>query len=114
MGLQNVRTENGITIVELHGRLNVGPVLADAETEMHRLLKEGHDKIVVDMRSLDYIDSASLGMLTACRNQLADRGGHVRLAGAHGTVARILKVIHMDKIMPVDDTPEAAIAALSA
>ncbi|MFM2124586.1 MAG: hypothetical protein RL328_1037, partial [Acidobacteriota bacterium] len=36
-----------------------------------------------------------------------------RLTGAHGTIARILKVIHMDKIMPVDETVEAAVAAFS-
>jgi anti-anti-sigma factor len=113
MGLQNVRTENGITIVELHGRLNVGPSLADAEAAMQNLLKEGCNKILVDLRSLDYIDSASLGMLTACRNQLLEKGGQIRLAGAHGTIARILKVIHMDKIMPVDETVEAAVAAFS-
>jgi anti-sigma B factor antagonist len=113
MSLENVRTENGITIVELHGRLSVGKNLADIESEMQKLIKDGTTKLVVDLRSLDYIDSASLGMLTACRNQLVDKGGQIRLAGAHGTIARIFKVVHMDKIIPCDETIEAAVAALA-
>ena len=114
MALQNVRTtENGVTIVELHGRLSVGKGLADIETEIQDIIKGGCTKLIVDLASLDYIDSASLGMLTASRNQLTNTGGQIRLCRAHGTTARVLKVIHMDKIMPVDETLEESQAALA-
>ena len=37
----------------------------------------------------------------------------MRLAGAHGVPARVFKMIHMDKIMPVDENLDAALAALA-
>ena len=114
MSLQNVRTtDNGITVVELHGRLALGKGLAEAEEELHKIVKDGCKKLVVELSSLDYIDSASLGMLTGACSQITAAGGSMRLAGAHGVPARVFKMIHMDKIMPVDENLDAALAALA-
>ncbi len=105
--------EPGITIVSLSGRLNVGKNLSEAQTMIAELIRFGARKIILDLSAVDYIDSASLGMLTGCHTEMQEAGGQLRIAGAQGPVDRTLHVIHMEKIMPVDASVDIATKALS-
>ncbi|MEP6961692.1 MAG: STAS domain-containing protein [Acidobacteriota bacterium] len=113
MATHTTRTvEPGITVVEISGSLQVGKNLAATETALHALIKEGARKMVVDLSGLEHIDSSGLGMLTGCRTEMSEAGGHFRLAGATGPIGRIFGVIHMDEIIPVDADVAAACLAL--
>jgi anti-anti-sigma factor len=114
MATRTVRTvDPGITIVSLTGRLNVGKNLSEAQTLIAELIQFGARKIILDLTGLDYIDSASIGVLVGCNDEMKEAGGQIRLAGAHGPIERTFAVIHMEKIMPVDADVDIARQALS-
>jgi anti-sigma B factor antagonist len=114
MATSTVRTvEPGITIITLSGRLNVGRNLSAVQTQIQEFIQFGARKIILDFSGVEYIDSASLGMLTGCHTEMQDAGGQIRIAGAQGPVDRTLHVIHMEKIMPVDASVDIALKALS-
>lgn len=52
--------------------------------------------IEVDMRNVDYIDSAALGMLLSLRKSVGDEVA-VRLVSAKPSVLNILKIANFDK-----------------
>lgn len=114
MATRTVRTvDPGISIVALTGRLNVGKNLSEAQTLIAELIAFGARKIILDFSELDYIDSAGIGMLTSCRNEMLEAGGQIRIAGAKGPIERTFQIIQMAKIIPLDANVDASLQVLS-
>ncbi|HEY1335904.1 MAG TPA: STAS domain-containing protein [Bryobacteraceae bacterium] len=72
------REREGITILELKGRLTVGPE-ATAFREKVGALNTGDRKLVLDMGGVDYVDSTGLGALVMIATSLRKNGGNVKL-----------------------------------
>jgi anti-sigma B factor antagonist len=109
MATRKLRTvEPGITILEIAGRLNVGTHMTATEAQISQIIQMGSRKLILDFSKLDYIDSASIGMLTGVYKEMVEAGGQIRTVVALGPVAKVLKLIHMEKILPVD--PDVATA----
>ena len=108
------RVEPDITLVEISGRLNLGNLLSSTETSLRRLVDEGARKLVIDVASLEYIDSSGIGMLVGCNGHLDQNGGRMRIAGAQGLVAKSFAVVHIDRIVPLDADVESACRNFSA
>jgi anti-sigma B factor antagonist len=107
------RIEPDLTVVEISGRLNLGNTLLSIENSIERLIAEGARKLIVDLTGLDYIDSAGIGVLVSCSGHVEQSGGRMRIAGAHGIVARAFELVHMDRIAPLDADVESASRQLS-
>ncbi len=106
------QVEPNVTVVELTGHLNLGNELMSLENAVKRLIDDGARKLVFDVTRLDYIDSAGIGMLVGCNGQMDRAGGKMRVAGAHGTVAKAFEVVHMDRITSLDADVDAALGNL--
>lgn len=106
------QVEPNLTIVELSGHLNLGNELMTLESAVRRLIGEGARKLMIDLTHLDYIDSAGIGMLVGCNGQMDRAGGKMRVAGAHGAVAKAFEVVHMDRIVSLDADVDAALQNL--
>ncbi len=94
--------EPDITVVELAGRLHLGNTLSDIEAGIKKMIGDGCRKMVLDLTELGFIDSAAIGMLISCNGAMGQAGGRLRLAGAHGTVAKVFEVVHMSRIVALD------------
>jgi anti-sigma B factor antagonist len=95
------RVEPDITVFEISGRLNLGNLLQSAESAMRGLIDGGARKLVIDLTGLSAIDSSGIGTLISCAGQMDQLGGQVRLAGAQGSVGKILETVHMHRIIPL-------------
>ena len=102
IGTKTRQVPPDITVVEISGHLNLGNNLISIEGLLKRLIAEGTRKLVIDLASLDYIDSAGIGMLVSINGQMDAASGSVRIAGAHDSVAKVFGVVHLDKILPLD------------
>jgi len=96
------------TVVELTGRLLLGNSLGYAENAIKRLIDTGTLKLVLDLTSLDHIDSSGLGMLIFCSGRMEQAGGRMRIAGATPAVARVFAVAHADRILQIDPDLETS------
>jgi anti-anti-sigma factor len=100
--------EPGITVVEISGRLVLGNTLQSLESSVRRLIEEGSRKLIFDLAGLTSIDSAGIGMLVGANGLMEQSGGHVRIAGAQGGVAKTLDVVHLDKVIALDPNCDTA------
>jgi len=105
------RLESGVTVYEITGRLNLGNFLLTIESAIKRLIDQGERKLILDITGVNFIDSSGIGMLAACAGHMDQANGQMRIAGAQGTVAKALQVVHMDRIADLDPTVEASEAA---
>ncbi|WP_334099718.1 STAS domain-containing protein [Thermotoga petrophila] len=65
-------------------------------------------KIVLDLSSVSYMDSAGLGTLVVILKDAKINGKEFILSSLKESISRILKLTHLDKIFKITDTVEEA------
>ena len=106
------RKIGNVDVVEITGRLDFGNALAAIEESIMNLIELGSRRMVIHVPGLTAIDSAGVGMLMACNGHMDQKGGKLRIAGAHGGVARTFEVVHLDRLAPLDADLATACRAL--
>jgi len=107
-GMKTRRVEPDIDIVELVGNLTHGSALTWIETDIRRLIKEGARKLILDISQLRYTDSAGIGMFITVNGEIEQAGGQLRIAGANGMVAKSFTIVHIDRVMRMEASVDAA------
>ena len=101
-----------ITVYEISGRLSLSNTLISVENAIRGLIEGGARKMVIDLAKLNSIDSAGIGTLVSCSGHMEHAGGKFRVAGAHGTVAKVFAMVHMERILPLDADLQSAVESL--
>ncbi len=75
---------------------------------VHQELRKATDKInsavkrvIIDLRSTDYVDSSALGMLLVLRDKIGGDKQKVRIVNANPEVKKILEIASFDKLFTV-------------
>jgi anti-sigma B factor antagonist len=94
-----IRQANEVTLMDVSGRLTSfeGQAFRDA---IQRLLRQGENNIVLNLKGLDYLDSSGIGELV--RNYLAvvKKGGAMKVVGLAPKVEEILRVTQLYQVFP--------------
>jgi anti-sigma B factor antagonist len=72
------------------------------------------DRMVIDMSSVTFVDSAGLGALIGGIRRTRDLGGDVALACGRPTIRKLLHSTGFDRIVAVTETVQEAATALGA
>ena len=73
------REREGIAILDLKGRITVGPEAAALRDKVAGLSSAGMRNVVLNLAGVDYIDSTGLGALVICATTLRKNGGNIKL-----------------------------------
>jgi anti-anti-sigma factor len=66
------------------------PILSDFSGAVTALIAAGERKIIIDLTTVSYIDSATIGCLMDLYRQAAAAGGSLKLAGVNKRVETML------------------------
>lgn len=108
----NVNTEHagGIPVIRVEGQIDM-----DNYVEVHELIlaeiREGHPNIVLNFRKLDFMDSATLGMLLRSLDKTKQQGGLLVLV-TNPHVDRILSVTGLTNLFELFTNEPEAVASL--
>ena len=104
MALQIVeRDTNGVTVLELVGRVVLGDESNQLRTKLQDLLAAGKTKVVLDLAEVKYIDSAGLGTLVAGFTTAQNQGANLKLANL---TKKFDEQLHITKLVTVFDVYE--------
>jgi anti-sigma B factor antagonist len=92
------REREGIAILELKGRITVGPEASALREKVAALTSAGESKLVLELAGVDYIDSTGLGALVMCATSLRRNGGNVKLVAVN---RRNIELLVMTKLATV-------------
>ena len=92
------REREGITVLELNGRITVGPEASALRDKCAQLAAEGKKNIVLELSKVDFIDSTGLGALVICATSLRKAGGNVKLVNLN---RRNVELLVMTKLATV-------------
>lgn len=103
------RDVNGITVLDIDGRIVLGEESNAFREKVKGLLAAGKKKIVLNLANVSYIDSAGLGTLVATFHSARSQGAMLKLANLG---AKFKEVLQVTKLMTVFDTYESEAAAI--
>jgi anti-anti-sigma factor len=110
MSVEAKQLDSGIAVVTIAGRLSMGGETERLDATVKGLLQQDQKKFVLDITTLDYVDSSGLGMLVSCLTNVKKAGGELKLAGPNPRIRRIFAMTGVDTMMPMFDTLAAATA----
>ena len=73
------REREGVTILDIKGRLTAGKETTAFRDEISTLNQGGVHNVVLNLQSVDYIDSTGLGALVMCATSLRKSEGNMKL-----------------------------------
>ena len=89
----------GWTVWKIAGRVDI--TTAEAASKTGEEIMQRSEKTVLDMSDIAYISSAGIRVLMRLFDLAAKSGKQFAVAGAAGTVARVLKETGMDALLPM-------------
>lgn len=93
--------------VRLSGFLDVRGV-SEARVALNALLEAGDGDLLVDVRRLVAIDATGLALLVAIHRRALNDGRHLVLDGVGPSLARLLAVTRLHRVLTVRRQPPAA------
>jgi len=105
----SVRENEGITILDLTGRLVVSESLNDLRECVRRLIAEGHIQIVANLAGVDYIDSTGLGTLVICYTTLQKAGGALKLENLNRRNIELLLLTKLSTVFELFNDEQSAV-----
>lgn len=92
------REREGITILDLKGRLIAGKEATTFREKISALNQGGGQKLVLNLEGVDYIDSTGLGALVMCATSLQKNSGNMKLVHLN---RRNIELLVMTKLATV-------------
>ena len=87
-------------------------VASDVKAQAFRSL-DGRTDLVIDLGNLEFVDSAGLGVLVGIYKRVKQRGQRVAVARAQPYVARVMRIIKLDRVFESFDDVASALAEFS-
>jgi anti-sigma B factor antagonist len=107
-----VQSRGDVVVVKIHVRRLDAHVASEFKTKLVHLVQSGHERIVMDMAALEFIDSSGLGALIAGLKALGGRGEMV-LCGITPRLLSLFTLTHVDKLLQIFDSLEEAVGGLA-
>lgn len=95
-----------IVVITFDGEIEDFPVLIQS---IDNLVAGGTQRLVLDLETLPFINSAALGYLIKVQKSMKDLGGEVVLTRLRPAIRNILQMTQLDQLFPVFETNEEAV-----
>ncbi len=107
----STRQVDGITIVDLSGRITLGEGSVVLRDTIKDLLSKGQKKILLNLGDVSYIDSSGIGELVSAFTSVRNQGGELKLLHLTKKVHDLLQITKLYTVFDVKDDEAGAIAA---
>lgn len=105
------RQVNGVTIVDLSGRITLGEGSVILRDAVRDLLSKGNKQIVLNLADVSYIDSSGIGELVSAYTHVRREGGELKLLNLTKKVHDLLQITKLYTIFDIKDDEAAAVAS---
>lgn len=93
------RSHGEVTILELEGRLTLGPEADALHNHIKTLLKAGKNRIILELHKIIRVDSVGLGTMIGAVKSARSAGGDVRLLRLSKAASDVLDLLGL-KVRP--------------
>jgi anti-sigma B factor antagonist len=108
------RQVEGVTIIDLAGRITVGEGSVKLREVVTQLVAKGHNKVVLSLSQIEYIDSSGVGEMVRSFTTIRKQGGNMKLANVPQKVQQLLEATHLHRVFEIHKDEPSAIRSFGA
>jgi len=105
------RQVDGVTILDLSGRITLGEGSVTLRDAVHDVLGKGQKKILLNLGEINYIDSSGIGELVSGFTSVRNAGGELKLLNLTKKVHDLLQITKLYTVFDIWDNEASAISA---
>jgi anti-sigma B factor antagonist len=105
----NIRNANGVTVVDLSGRITLGEGASALRDTLRELAGGGRKDILLNLAEVTFVDSSGIGVLVSSFATLTNAGGQLKLLHLTKRVKDLLVITKLYTVFDVYDDEPAAI-----
>jgi anti-sigma B factor antagonist len=105
------RQVDGITVVDLSGRITLGEGSVVLRDTVRDLLAKGEKRLLLNLGEVTYIDSSGIGELVSAFTTVRNQGGELKLLNLTKKVHDLLQITKLYTVFDVKDDEAAAISS---
>jgi len=107
------RRVDGITILDLSGRITLGEGSVVLRDQIRDLLGKGEKKLLLNLGDVTYIDSSGIGELVSAFTTVRNQGGELKLLNLTKKVHDLLQITKLYTVFDVKDDEASAVKAFT-
>ncbi len=109
----STRQVDGVTIIDLSGRITLGEGSSVLRDLVRQTVAKGNKKILLNLGDVTYIDSSGIGELVSAFTSVRNAGGELKLLNLTKKVHDLLQITKLYTVFDVKDDEATAIQAFS-
>jgi anti-sigma B factor antagonist len=109
----STRQVDGVTILDLSGRITLGEGSVQLRDAIRDLLAKGQKKILLNLADVNYIDSSGIGELVSAFTTVKNQGGELKLLNLTKKVHDLLQITKLYTVFDVQDDETTAIGSFT-
>ena len=107
----STRQVDGVTIVDLSGRITLGDGGNILRDTVRDLLSKGNKKIVLNLKDINYVDSSGIGELVKAFTTSKEHGGELKLLNVPKRIHDLLQITKLHTLFDMKDDEAVAVTA---
>ena len=109
----STRQVDGITIVDLSGRITLGEGSVVLRDTIRDVVAAGNKQILLNLGDVTYIDSSGIGELVSSFTSVRNQGGELKLLNLTKKVHDLLQITKLYTVFDIKDDEAQAVASFS-
>lgn len=109
----SISDKQGFTIIDLQGKIMGGPEATEINEKINQLIDEKKTKIIIDLASIEWMNSSGLGILIGAVTVLKNNNGTLSLINVSDRIINLLKITKLNTVFEIYDNFDKAVEALS-
>ena len=105
----STRQVNGVTVVDLSGRITLGEGSVILRDTVRDLVGKGSKKILLNLGDVTYIDSSGIGELVSAYTTVRNGGGELKLLNLTKKVHDLLQITKLYTVFDIMDDEAVAV-----
>ncbi len=105
----STRLVDGVTIVDLSGRITLGEGSSTLRETVRDLISKGQKSILLNLGDVSYIDSSGIGELVSSFTSVSNQGGKLKLLNLQKKVHDLLQITKLYTVFEVHTDEAAAV-----
>ncbi len=109
----NVRQRDGVTILDLKGKITLGGGDLDLRNAVQDAINGGATKVLINLQEVSTIDSSGVGELVSAFTTATNRGVGVKLTSLPAKITDVLTITQLITVFDVYDTEDEAVRSFA-
>jgi anti-sigma B factor antagonist len=105
----NVRQRDGVTILDLKGKITIGTGDIALRNAVQDAINSGAKNVLINMTDVSTIDSSGVGELVSAFTTATNRGARLKLANLPAKITDVLTITQLITVFDVYDSEDEAV-----